>query len=405
MSRYLVPIALAAAATMTTAFARQGGASKPTSQGGAAKGDFSQGELDQMLAPIALYPDSVLSQILMATTYPIEIVQADRWVKAHKDLKGDAAAKALEQETWDPSVKSLVNFPDVLAMLSAKLDWTQKLGDAFIADSKAVMDAVQRLRAKAKDAGKLDSTKEQKVTVESSGTTEVIKIESSDPKVIYVPTYDTTVVYGAWPYPAYPPYPYYPPGYAPGSTGLAFGVGITLGLAWGYAWGSCNWGHSDIDIDVNKNVNFNNNIDRNKYKTDLQNRTANRDGRGTWQHDPSHRGNVGYRDSASAQRYGGKTAAETSQARDAFRGRAEEGRRDIAAGGADAVRNRAGGASGVQNRAGSGSLGNRDGALQGIDRGGVAARADSARGRSSLSSGGARSGGARAGGGMRGGRR
>src|SRR4029077_4985682 len=166
-------------------------------------------ELDQVLATIALYPDPLISQILMASTYPLEIVQADRWAKQNASLKGDALGKALEAQDWDPSVKSLVNFPQVLTMMSEKLDWTQKLGDAFLEDEKKVLDTIQSLRAKAQASGNLKTTKEQTVTVE----TKIIKIEPANPQVIYVPTYNPTVVYGAWPYPAYPPYAYYPPGY------------------------------------------------------------------------------------------------------------------------------------------------------------------------------------------------
>ena len=171
---------------------------------------FKQEELDQMLAPIALYPDSLLTQVLMASTYPLEVVQADRWAKKNKDMKGDALAKALEAQPWDPSVKSLVNFPQVLAMMSEKLDLTQKLGDAFLAQQKDVMDTIQKLRAKAEASGNLKTTKEQVVKVEK----EVIIIEPASPQVIYVPTYNPTVVYGAWAYPAYPPAHYYPPVYA-----------------------------------------------------------------------------------------------------------------------------------------------------------------------------------------------
>ena len=127
---------------------------------------FKPEEIEQLVAPIALYPDSLVSQILMASTYPLEVVQADRWAKANKTLKGEALTTALEAQNWDPSVKSLVNFPQVLAMMSEKLDLTQKLGDAFLAQQKDVLDAVQRLRAKAQAQGNLKTTKEQTVIVE-----------------------------------------------------------------------------------------------------------------------------------------------------------------------------------------------------------------------------------------------
>ena len=201
---------------------------------------FKQEELDQLLAPIALYPDSLLAQIFMASTYPLEVVQAGRWVKANEGLKGDALTDALEQQNWDPSVKSLVNFPQVLNMMNEKLDWTQKLGDAFLEQQKEVMDTVQNLRQKADAEGNLKSNEEQKVVVEKE--TKTIIIEPANPQVIYVPTYNPTVVYGTWWYPSYPPYYYYPPGYVAGAALFSFGVGMAVGAAWGYAWGRCNWG-------------------------------------------------------------------------------------------------------------------------------------------------------------------
>ncbi len=182
---------------------------------------FKQEELDQMLAPIALYPDDLLSQVLMASTYPLEIVQAARWAKENKALKGDQLAAALEKQAWDPSVKSLVNFPDVLAMMNDKLDLTVKLGDAFLASQKDVMDTVQKLRAKAQASGNLKTTNEQVVNKEQ----EVIIIESASPQVVYVPAYNPVVVYGTWWWPAYPPYSYYPPSYVyPPRYGFAAGV-------------------------------------------------------------------------------------------------------------------------------------------------------------------------------------
>src|SRR5215475_1548387 len=145
---------------------------------------FNQGEIEQLVAPIALYPDSLVSQILMASTYPLEVVEAARWAKANKTLKGDALTAALEKQTWDPSVKSLVNFPQVLDMMDQKLDMTQRLGDAFLAQQKDVLDAIQRLRAKAQAQGNLKTTKEQRVIVEQpAAQTTVVKIEPTDPHV------------------------------------------------------------------------------------------------------------------------------------------------------------------------------------------------------------------------------
>src|SRR5437016_1649823 len=260
---------------------------------------FKQEELDQILAPIALYPDSLVAQILMASTYPLEVVQADRFGKQNANLKGEALTKALESQSWDPSVKSLVNFPQVLTMMSEKLDWTQKLGDAFLAQQKPVMDTIQSLRAKAQAAGNLKTTKEQTVIVEEK----IIKIESASPQVVYVPSYNPTVVYGAWPYPTYPPYSYYPPGYVATSM-FAFGAGVAMGAAWGYAWGNSNWSGGDVDVDVNRNTNINNNINRDQAKQKMQERgQINQKGQGKWQHSPENRKGVSYRDQGTAQKF------------------------------------------------------------------------------------------------------
>ena len=391
--------------------------------GGAAA--FKQEELDQLVAPIALHPDSLVSQILMASTYPLEVVQAERWAKQNTSLKGDALAKALEAQDWDPSVKSLVNFPQVLTMMSEKLDWTQKLGDAFLADQKRVLDTIQSLRTKAQAFGNLKTTKEQTVIVEEK----IIKIEPANPQVIYVPTYNPTVVYGAWPYPAYPPYYYYPPGYVPGSA-FWFSAGVGLGMAWGYAWGNCNWHGGDVDIDINRNANFNHNIDRGKYAQNWPGRGG-QGTQGNWQHNPDHRKGVAYRDQGTAQKFNRASTNEAIKSREAFRGRAEQGRQDNARGGIGdrggpggqgGLGDRGGagqglggdrGGGGISSRGGAGDRagasqlggsGTRGGAFQGIDRGGSAARSASQRGsasRGSFGGGSGFSGGGRAGGGRR----
>ena len=383
---------------------------------------FKQEELDQLLAPIALYPDSLLAQIFMASTYPLEVVEAERWAKKNQGLKGDALASALEKENWDPSVKSLVNFPQVLEMMNEKLDWTQKLGDAFLAQQKDVMATVQKLRAKAEAQGNLKSNEEQKVVVEKE--TQTIIIESASPQVVYVPTYNPTVVYGAWWYPSYPPYYYYPPGYAAGAALFSFGVGIAVGAAWGYAWGHCNWHGGDVNIDINRNTNINNNIDRSKYQNKVTNGQA---GRGEWKHDPEHRKGVSYKDQGTAQKFD-RGASKEAKSREAFRGRAETGRQDLARGDADQFRNRSEGRQDSSARKDAGSL-DRGGAQQrgdasGLDRGatkkssdrsafggyerGSQTRESSSRGHQSLSSSsrGSRSGGmSRPSGGRGGGRR
>jgi hypothetical protein len=337
----------------------------PLSAAESAQQTIKPEEIEQLVAPIALYPDSLLSQIFMASTYPLEVVEASRWAKQNQNLKGDALAKALEKQDWDPSVRSLVNFPDVLSKMSDKLDWTQKLGDAFLSQQKEVMDAVQNLRAKAEAAGNLKTTEQQKVIVEEK----VIKIEPASPQVVYVPTYNPTVVYGAWPYPAYPPYPWYPPGYAFGASMLAFGTGVALGAAWGYAWGGANWRGGNVDVDVNRNTNFNTNINREQYKQNLQAR-GQREG-GSFQHDPSHRKGVGYRDDNTAQKFNRGSDAQAAKAREDFRGRAEGGRQELARQGGPGDRGGVGEKGGVGDRGGlgdKGSPGDRGG--QGLgDRG------------------------------------
>jgi len=210
----------------------------------AASGDqlLKPEELDALVAPIALYPDNLLALVLMASTYPLEVIQADRWATQHKSLKADQLKTEVDKQTWDDSVKSLVATPDVLSMMSQKLDWTQKLGDAVLAQQPDVMDAIQRLRTKADNNKKLTTTKQQKVTKSQEGGKQYIAIEPTDPETIYVPYYDPGVVYGAWDYPAYPPYYFGYPGYIAGGViagGLAFGAGYALGR---WASGGNYWG-------------------------------------------------------------------------------------------------------------------------------------------------------------------
>ncbi len=170
-------------------------------------------QLDALVAPIALYPDALLANVLAASTYPLEVVQADRWLKDNQKLKGDQLKAAVDKKEWDDSVKALVGTPSVLAMMSEKLGWTQDLGDAVLAQQTDVMDAVQRLRSKAWENKKLSSTKEQKVDVQQQQGRDVITIEPTDPETLYVPYYDPAVVYGSWPYSDYPPYYFAAPSY------------------------------------------------------------------------------------------------------------------------------------------------------------------------------------------------
>jgi len=270
---------------------------------------FSTEQLEQLVAPIALYPDALLAQILMASTYPLEIVEADRWIRGQPDLKGDALDEALKQKDWDPSVKSLTTLPDVLGQMSENLDWTQDLGDAFLAQKNDLMDTVQRMRGLAYDAGNLESTEQQ--TVEQQPD-KIIVIQSTSPEVIYVPTYSPTVVYGpAWGYPSYY-YPawYYPP--RPGYGLVSFGVGVAVGAA---IWGGCNWGwgRNDINININRQNNFNRNTSINGG-----NRINTGGGITSWQHDSRHRKGVNYSNSDVARKNGaraGSNRVTNSQAR------------------------------------------------------------------------------------------
>jgi Protein of unknown function (DUF3300) len=251
---------------------------------------FSQQELDQMLAPIALYPDSLLSQILMAATYPLEVVEAARWSNANPNLTGDAAVQAVNGQNWDPSVKSLLAFPQVLQTLDQKIEWTERLGDAFLAQQTQVMDTVQRLRQRAQETGNLSSNPQIQVTRSNDS----IELAPANPDVMYVPYYDPSVVYGPWWWPDYPPV-YWAPwvGYA-WYDGFAWGIGIGIGVDFFY--GSWDWHNHRV------------------YGHDHRN--AGNDH--PWQHDPGHRHGVPYRD-ASLNRQFGRTAA-TPASRAEFRG-------------------------------------------------------------------------------------
>ena len=226
-------------------------------------GTFSPQDLDQMLAPIALYPDSLLAQVLIAATYPDQVAEADRWMKANPNLKGDALNDALDKMTWDLSVKALAPFPQVLDMMAKESAWTQRLGEAFLAQQADVMDAVQKLRQKAEAAGNLKSTEQMKVVTKG----EAIEIEPANPEVVYVPRYDPVVVYGPWWYPAYPPLVYSPccwPGVAVGVGVFGFWGAVAVGPVWGWGWGSWGWGGHNVNINVNRNININRNVNINR---------------------------------------------------------------------------------------------------------------------------------------------
>ena len=250
---------------------------------------FKKEELSQMLAPIALYPDSLIAQILMASTYPVEMVEAERWLRQNKNLKGDELDRALQEKTWDSSIKSLCHFPDVLYAMSDKLEQTTRLGDAFLSQQDDVMDTVQELRERAQEQGNLKTTEQQKVIVDN----DVIEIEPANPQVIYVPAYDPLYVYGPWWYPAYPPYYWdYPPGAVIASGYIGFGFGIFFGLGIS-SWCWFDWHHHYIDIGIHKTGRFNR-FDRGRWNFD----------RNVWRHEPDHRRGVAYRDRLTSQHFG-----------------------------------------------------------------------------------------------------
>lgn len=268
---------------------------------------FSQQDLDQLLAPIALYPDDLLAQILMASTYPLEVVQAARFVKAYPNLTGKALEEAMAQMSWDPSVKSLTAVPQVLQQMNDKLDWMQKLGDAFLAQQKDIMATVQALRAKAAAAGNLKSTEQQAVKTETEDGQTIYIIESTKEEIVYVPIYNPYYAYGPWWYPpAYPPYYMYPPAYVY-PPHVAFHAGIIVGVA---IWGGVNWHHGGgVYINVNHYNSFN--------RTNINN--------GSWNHNVDHRRGVAYADKNVAQQYNRGGNAQTAQARQDYRGRADTG--------------------------------------------------------------------------------
>ena len=250
-------------------------------------------QLDSLVAPIALYPDGLLGQTLVASTYPLEIIQLQQWMDRNKNLKDKALADAVEKQHWDPSIQAMSAFPEVTQRLAANIQWTTELGNAFLAQQADVMEAVQRMRAKARSKGALESNAQQRVETRIvEGGEEVIVVDPANPQVVYVPSYDPMVVYGE---PVYPYPPYYYPGYVPGM-GLAFGTGLILGAAWGGNWGwGCGWGNGDI------NVNWNNNHVSHYNRQNNINRVQGGD---KWQHRPEHRGNTPYGNRQTENKYG-----------------------------------------------------------------------------------------------------
>jgi hypothetical protein len=287
-------------------------AQQPQQQEQAAK--IPDDQLDSLVAPVALYPDPLLAQVLAASTYPLELIQLNQWLGKHKDLKDKALADAVQKEGWDASVQGLAGLPDVVKRLADDVKWTTDLGNAFLAQQSDVMSAVQRMRKKAQDKG-LKSNEQMKVETQTVENKQVIVIQQANPQVIQVPSYDPVVVYGPPPYP-YPPV-YYPPpppsGWAvAGGMALSFGVGVAMGAMWSGGWGyNCGWHGGNNDITINNNNNFNRNVNRNT-NVNSGNRTGN-----SWQHNPQHRGGTPYSNKATANKYGGTARGDSMASRQA----------------------------------------------------------------------------------------
>ncbi len=282
-------------------------------------------QLDSLVAPIALYPDPMLAQVLAASTYPLEIIQLQQWLEKNKNLKDKALVDAVSKQPWDPSVQGMAALPDVVGRLAKDIQWTTDLGNAFLTQQSDLMDAVQRMRKKAQSNGNLKTSEQQKVETKVVENKQVIVIQQASPEVVYVPSYNPVVVYGPPVYP-YPPIYYPPVGYYAAGMAISFGVGVAMGAAWGGGWGyGCGWGNNDVDINVNNNFNRNTNINGG-------NRVSNQPARGgntgnKWQHNPQHRGAAPYSDRSTATKYGGTARG------DSMSGRRENARQNPSQGG------------------------------------------------------------------------
>ena len=389
-----------------------GEAQQPAQQGAT----ISPDQLDSLVAPIALFPDQLLSQTLVASTYPLEIMQLQQWLEKNKGLQGQALVDAVSKQPWDPSIQAMAALPDMVKRLADDIQWTTDLGNAFLAQQGDVMDAIQRMRKRAESQGTLASNEHQKVQTQEEGGRSVVVIEQANPEVVYVPSYNPEAVYGAavYPYPAiaYPSY-----GGVLAASAISWGVGVAMGAAWGGGWGwGAGWGNNEI------NVNRNNNFNRNTA-------VANRAAGNNWRHNPTHRGGAPYSNRATANRFGSNARG------DSLASRQKGAQQQIARQKGNLGSARAGGGGGLANRPGGGNLGgartgagartggadrvgNRS-AGSGFSRGngggfgsggfsGGSARASRSRGSSSFSGrsgGGGRGGGGRGGGGRGGGRR
>jgi hypothetical protein len=319
-----VPLVLVSSFATAAARAQDTAAKAPIQSQAQTQASFSEAQIEQLVAPIALYPDPLLTQVLMASTYPLEVIEAARWSRDNPAVKGTALQDAMQAQSWDPSIKALTSVPQTLEMMNDKLDWTQQLGDAFLEQQQDVLNAVQKLRAEAQAAGNLQSTPQQVVTtapapsgVVASGVPQPIVIEPVNPDIYYVPDYNPAVAYGGWDYPAYQPFYWSPPGFI-ASNVVSFAAGVAVGAA---IWGGCDWWNHNVIINVSRYNIFNHaNIANN-----------------VWVHNPAHRGNVPYRNAAVAERFGRSNEA---AARDALRDRVDARHDDIFKDRADIQRDR-----------------------------------------------------------------
>ena len=328
-----------------------------TSATGAEAERIPADQLDSLVAPIALYPDPLLAQTLAASTYPLELMQLQQWLAKNPGLKDKALADAVAKQPWDPSIQAMAALPDVVKWLANDIQWTTDLGNAFLAQQSDVMDAVQRMRAKAQNTGALKSTPQQTVETQVVESKQVIVIEQANPEVVYVPSYNPTVVYGAPVYP-YPPIYYPPAGYYAAGAAISFGVGMAIGAAWGGGgWGwNAGWGGNDININNNNNFNRNANINSGNRVNNARS--------GNWQHNSAHRGGAPYQNRATANKFGGTARG------DSLANRQAGARQQVSRQGGN-LRSNAVGTTGAGNRAAAGGLGDRAGS------GGLANRAGS----------------------------
>jgi len=399
-------------------------AQSPNPQAGQENAKLPPEELDSLVAPIALYPDPLLSQTLVASTYPLEVVQLKQWLEKNSKLKDKELAEAVKKQNWDPSIQALALLPDVVKRLSENIKWTTDLGNAFLVQQGDVMDAVQRMRKKAQDTGNLKSSEQQKVETKVVENKQVIIVEQAKPDVVYVPTYNPTVVYGPPVYP-YPPVYYPPPGYYAAGMAISFGVGMAMGAAWGGGWGwNCGWGGGHNNVYINNNNNFVRSYNRNNVSNYNRQNVSNRAGN-TWQHNPQHRGGTPYSNKATARQYGGTTRGESLATRqqnarqnqsfqanrqnagtrtsNAGTGRTEQAAmRERSGSGSREGGNASARTSGSSDRVGNRSVPNggssrSSGAFGGGGASGASARSSSSRGASSMGGGGGarRSGGGR----------